>query len=182
MKNTRWILQIRMSLSGRKCLFKILKLKPNIYVNHIFAVHCAVFFSIITLNFAFNWMFCTCCLSLWSGEMRAEWGAGGSIPKGEKVRNWRILLCELLIIASVSLCFLQTLLTCLLVGGNKFEPKPNRFHKGDFKWKHATFKDWWEFCWGKDWWFTRAQSKLVLSTHKDKKFPSLPLASRQAFI
>lgn len=86
MKNTRWRLQIRMSLSGRKCLFKILKLKPNIYVNHIFAVHCAVFFSIISLNFAFNWMFCTCCLLLWSGEMRLEARVG---CRGVHTKGWK---------------------------------------------------------------------------------------------
>lgn len=40
-----------MSLSGRKCLFKILKLKTNIYVNHIFAVHCAVFLYLLYHHF-----------------------------------------------------------------------------------------------------------------------------------
>lgn len=122
MKNTRWRLQIRMSLSGRKCLFKILKLKPNIYVNHIFAVHCAVFFSIITLNFAFNWMFCTCCLSLWSGR----WGQSGVQEWGRVQRVKESGIEGFLSVNFWSLhlflyAFLQTLLTCLLGGGNKLD-------------------------------------------------------------
>lgn len=77
-----------MSLSGRKCLFKILKLKTNINVNHIFAVHCAVFLYLLYHHFkcANSILLLIGCFAHVAYHYGQEKGGKGGVQEGRRAQ------------------------------------------------------------------------------------------------